>query len=175
MFLDLLQKRRSTRRYKDIPVEDEKVDAILKAALLSPSSRSIRPWEFVVIKNKETIEKLSKAKTHGSSFIKEAPLLITVIADTNKSDVTVEDASIAALIIQLATEDLGLGSCWIQIRNRENNNGSAETYVKEVLGIPENYMVECIISIGYKNQNLPEYKDEEIQYEKIHEERFLQW
>lgn len=173
IFINLLKKRRSIRVYKENKIEDAKINYILKSALLSPSSRSIQPWEFIVVKDEETINKLSRSKINGSDFIKASPLVIAVIADTNKSDVTVEDASIASVIIQLAAEELELGSCWIQIRKRvSKNNKSSEQYVREILEIPENYLVESLISIGYKAEELPEYNEEELPLDKIHLEKF---
>jgi len=131
-------------------VEKDKMDILLKSALLAPSSRSRRPWEFIAVTDKELLKKLSKAREHSSSFIENAPLGIVVVADPEKCDVWIEDASIASIIIQLTAQSLGLGSCWIQIRERfHSGNLKAEDYVKEVLGIPSNYNVECMIAVGY--------------------------
>lgn len=171
--LDLLMKRRSIRKYKDMKVSKDKVDSLIKAALLAPSAKGIRPWEFIVVEDKEMLEKLGKAKQHASGFISEAPLVIVVAADSTKTDVWVEDTSIASTIIQLEAEHLGLGSCWVQIRNRMHDEDSnAEKYVKEVLGIPENYAVESIISIGYIDEDKKPYTEEDLKYEKIHREKF---
>lgn len=166
--LELLKKRRSIRRFKDIEVEKEKIDRIVKSALLSPSSRNIRPWEFIVVTDKGIIQELSKSKEHGSSFLKGAPLAIVVIADKNASDVWVEDASIASIVIQMEAEDIGLGSCWVQIRNRQHSsNKTSDEYVREVLNIPAIYSVESIIGIGYPNEQRPSYSDDELLYEKV--------
>ena len=81
MFFDLLKKRRSIRRFTDHPIEKEKIDGLMKAALLSPSSRGIRPWEFVVVDDRETLTALSQCKPHGASFLKSAALGIAVVAD----------------------------------------------------------------------------------------------
>lgn len=171
--LDLLMKRRSIRKYKDMKVPKEKVDSLIKAALLSPSGKTMTPWEFIVVEDNETIKKLAKSKQHGSSFLEESPLAIVVAADNTKTDIWVEDASIAATIIQLEAEHLGLGSCWIQIRGRMHDESkSAENYIKELLEIPENYSVECMISIGYKDEEKKSYTEEDLKYEKIHREKF---
>lgn len=85
----------------------------------------------------------------------------------------VEDTSIASIIIQLEAETLGLGSCWIQIRNRMfEDNKPAEDYVKELLNIPDNYKVESIIAVGYPDQTRPAYTDDYLAYTKIHENGF---
>ncbi|WP_097025947.1 nitroreductase family protein [Clostridium peptidivorans] len=171
--IDLLMKRRSIRKYKDMKVPKEKVDSLIKAALLSPSGKTMTPWEFIVVEDNETIKKLAKSKQHGSSFLAESPLAIVVAADSTKTDIWVEDASIAATIIQLEAEHLGLGSCWIQIRGRMHDESkSAENYIKELLEIPENYSVECMISIGYKDEEKKPYTEEDSKYEKIHREKF---
>ena len=121
MFIDLLRARRSIRRFQDRPVEQEKIDILIEAMLRSPSSRGLSPWEFVVVTEKETLVRLSQAKSYGSSFLKNAPLAIVVCADPKKCDVWVEDCSIASILLHLAATDLGLGSCWIQIRLREHD------------------------------------------------------
>ena len=150
MFLELLRKRRSIRQFTDQPVEKEKIDLLVEAALRSPSSRSLNPWEFVVVSDAALIKELAGAKEHGSSFLKNAPLAIVVCGDPEKCDVWIEDCSIAALIIHLAAADLGLGSCWIQVRNRPHDGRvTAEGYVKKLLGLKENLVVEAILAIGY--------------------------
>jgi len=116
MFLSLIQKRRSIRRYLPWPVEKEKIDVLIEAALRAPSSRGFNPWKFIFVTDRDVLKRLSVTKEHGSSFLRNATLGIVVCADTEKSDVWVEDASIASIFIQLAAESIELGSCWIQIR-----------------------------------------------------------
>ncbi len=150
MLIDTLRKRRSIRRFKDEPVSQEHRDLLIEAILRSPSSKGINPWEFVVIDDKETVTKLANAKTHGSAFLKNAPLAIVVCADTSKTDVWIEDASIASIILHLAAADMDLGSCWVQIRLREHEDGrSSQQYLSELLELPEHIAVEAIIGIGY--------------------------
>ncbi|MCL2481171.1 MAG: nitroreductase family protein [Spirochaetaceae bacterium] len=152
--LDLLRKRKSTRSYLKKEIEKNIVNMLLEAALLSPSSRNIKPWEFVIIDDKKIIEQLALSKEHGSEFLKEAPLIIAVIADKTASDVWVEDCSIASIIIQLEAESLGLGSCWVQIRCRETKEKEkSEDFVKKLLKIPQQYGVESLIGIGYPKEN----------------------
>lgn len=167
--LDLLKKRRSIRKYQEREVEQEKIDIILKSALLSPSSRSRRPWEFVVVTDKEKLQQLSQCREHSASFLAGAPLGIVVIADPEACDVWVEDTSIASIIMQLTAQSLGLGSCWIQVRKRmHNEKETAEEYIKKVLGIPENYVVESIIALGYPAEEKKPHREEDLLYHKIH-------
>jgi nitroreductase len=74
MFMSLIEKRRSIRRFTGQDVESEKIDILLEAALRSPSSRGFNLWCFVVVTNQSLLEKLSTAKHHGSSFLRNGPL-----------------------------------------------------------------------------------------------------
>lgn len=173
-FYDLLKNRRSIRKYTDQKVEKEKIEKITKAALMSPASKRSNPWEFIVVEDKEMLQKLSETRTHGSQLLAGSPLGIVVIAYPAKSDVWIEDASIAALNIQLQAQDLGLGSCWVQVYAREHTEEiSAEEYVRSLLNIPEAYGVLCVISIGYKDEDRKPYDEEKLAYNKIHFEKYL--
>lgn len=170
--LELLKKRRTIRKYKQDKVPDEIKNNLIKAALLSPSSRKTNPWEFVLVDDELYLEKLSNSK-RGAKFLKNAPLGIVVLADETKSDVWVEDTSIASIFIQLVAEDMGLGSCWIQIRNRmHDENQTSEDYIRGILDIPENYRVEAIISVGFPDEEKEPHSEENLQFEKVHINNF---
>ena len=169
MFMDLIAKRRSIRRYTDNEIESDKIELLKEAALRSPSSRGVNPWQFVFVTDSALLEKLAKAKPHGSSFLKDAQLGIVVCADPEKSDVWVEDVSIAAIFIQLAATSLELGSCWIQIRDRmHDENQSAGAYIAELLNIPSNLEIGSVVAIGHPDESKPPHTKENLQYEKIH-------
>ncbi|MFO7972197.1 MAG: nitroreductase family protein [Desulfobacterales bacterium] len=173
MFLSLIQRRRSIRKYSEQPVETEKIDALIEAALRAPSSRGFNPWEFVVVTEKDLLGKLSKSKPHGASFLKNAPLAIVVCADPEKCDVWIEDASIASIFIHLAAESMGLGSCWVQIRKRMyDQTTSSEAYIRRLLHIPKNMNVESIIAIGYPAEKKSPHRKEDLQYKKVHYELY---
>jgi nitroreductase len=173
MFISLLQKRRSIRRFRDQPVEKEKVNMLVEAALRAPSSRGVNPWEFVVVSDRSMLEGLAKAKEHGSSFLRDAPLGIVVCADLKKSDVWVEDAAIATIIIQLTAVSLGLGSCWIQVRERPHSRDrSAQEYVAELLRLPPTLMVESMVAVGYPAETKPPHKREELLWQQVHSGTF---
>jgi nitroreductase len=168
-FHELLINRRSIRRYTPQPIDSEQVKEILEAALMSPSSKSVRPWQFVVVEDKAMLEKLSHCKSNYATSISSAPLAIVVTADTTKSDAWIEDASIAAMLMQLQAEDFGLGSCWVEVRERFGDDGvPAEEYVREALGIPEEFGVLCIISIGYKDEQRKPINPDKLLWEKVH-------
>ncbi len=148
--LEILRKRKSVRDFSEAGIEPEKVTALLESALLSPSSRNHDPWEFIAVEDRETIKKLAGSKKAGSSFIEKSPLVIAVTGNRDKSDVWIEDCSIATIIIQLTAESLDLGSCWIQIRRRETADGDlSENFVRKVLDIPENHSVLSLVAVGY--------------------------
>lgn len=151
--ISLVRKRRSIRRYTGEPVERKSLDLLVEALLRAPSSRNRQPWEFVIVDDPELLSKLAEAKEHGSQFLRDAPLGIVVCADSTKSDVWVEDCSIAAILVQMASQSLGLGSCWIQIRNRTfDGQKSAEKHIQDILGLPEVIKVQAIISIGHPDE-----------------------
>ena len=171
--LDLLMKRRSIRKYKDQEVEKEVLDKILKGALTSPSSKNRRPWELIVVDDKEILEKLGDSRGAASRPVKNAPLAIVVLGDSENSEIWVEDASIISTVIQLTAESLGLGSCWIQVRNRlTEDNESVEDYVKKALNIPEKYNVENMIAIGYPDEEKKPHDFETLPYNKVHYNKF---
>ncbi len=173
MFLDLLQKRRSIRQFSEKAVEKEKLDILVETMLRAPSSRSLNPWSFVVVDDTETIIALSKAKPHGAGFVKNAPLAIVICADTQKCDVWVEDCSIASILLHLAATDLGLGSCWVQIRLREHdNNSTASQYVAKLLGLEAGMEVEAIIAIGYPAQQKSGHENNSLLYERVSYNRY---
>lgn len=171
--IDLLRKRRSIRAFLPEKVTPEHTNIIIEAALRAPSSRGINPWEFILVDDPEILGKLATSKQHGSEFLKNAPLAIVVCADSTKSDVWVEDCSIAAIIIQLTVFSLGLGSCWAHIRNRSHNDKiAAGTYVQELLGLPEHIKVECILGIGYPAEQKKPISAETLQHDKIKNNRW---
>jgi nitroreductase len=115
MFTELARQRRSVKRFTSQQVEQEKVDAIIEAALRSPSGRAARPWEFVVVKDKALLEKLSVARPSGAAFVKDAAVGIVVCGDPSKSHLWIEDCSIAAVSMQYAAHSMGLGTRWSRI------------------------------------------------------------
>lgn len=169
MILPILQKRRSVRQFQNKPVEKKKINQIIEAFLRSPSSRSLNPWEFIIVTDRKLLALLSQAKPHGSAFLRNAPLGIVVCADPEKSDVWIEDSAIASIVGQLMAESLGLGSCWIQIRERlHTEEKTAEDYIKACLDIPARIKIESMIAVGYPNEKKDPHPKETLDYHKIH-------
>lgn len=171
--LEILQTRRSVRQFEARAVSQEKVDALIEAILRSPSSRGLNPWEFIVVTDRDKLRALGHAKPHGSAFLAGAPLAFVIAADPERCDVWVEDCAIAAIILQLTAVSQGLGSCWVQIRQRPHGDGrSAEAYVREVVKLPERMVVDCIVGIGYPRENLSGHPRSSLPYSKIHRDDF---
>ncbi len=172
--IELLRKRRSIRKFTSEKIAPAAIETIIEAALRAPTSRGINPWEFVFVDDPETLLKLSEAKLHGSEFLKNAPLGVVICADSTKSDVWIEDCSIAAIIIQLTALSLGLGSCWAQIRNRQHDKEkSAGSYVRELLGLPDHIEVEAILGIGHPAEKKIPVSSNKLMYDKIKTNRWL--
>ena len=171
--LDLLQQRRSVREFKPQSVEIEKVEQLGEALLRAPTSRNLQPCEFILVNDSELLEQLSTAKIHGSSFFASAPLAVVIAANPEVSDVWIEDSSIAAIIVQLAAEQLGLKSCWAQLRLRQHNTElSAANFVRQLVGLPEGMEVPMVIAIGYPDEEISGHPRESLLDTKIHHNQF---
>lgn len=168
-FSDLIRLRRSMRKFTSEELAPEEVVTLLKAALMSPTSKRSNSWQFIAVDDKETLDKLSRCKEHGAAFLADAALAIVVMADPLASDVWIEDASVASILIQLQAEDMGLGSCWIQVRERFTATGmSSDEYAHGILDIPLQLQVLSIIAIGHKGMERKPFDEEHLQWEKVH-------
>ncbi len=169
----LIRNRRSCRKFTPKEIDNNIINTILETGLLAPTSKNSRPWEFIVVDDPELLEKLSQSKPHGSAFMNGCTVAIVIAADPEKSDVWVEDTSIAAAVMQLCAEELGIGSCWVQVRERDHNDEmNATEYVKETLSIPSNLSVGPILAFGYKEKERNPYSDEDILRERVHKNTF---
>lgn len=168
-FSTLIKQRRSTRQFTNEPLKPEQVEAILKAGLMSPSSKSKNPWEFVVIEDKEMLRLLAGCKEHGAAFLEGCALAVVVLANTMESDVWIEDAAVASIYMQLQAEDLGIGSCWCQIRNRVTaEETDSNELVRRLLNIPYQLDVLSIVGFGHKAKERKPFDEDKLQWEKIH-------
>ena len=172
-FKDLVQQRRSHRKFTGEEVSAEDVKLILRAGLMAPTSKGQRAWQFVVVNDKTDYGKLSDAKDMGGQLIKGAALAIVVLGDPMQNDCWVEDGSIAAISMQYQIEDLGLGSCWVQMRGRGLNDGTtADTVIQGVLDIPENLSCLCVLAVGHKADERKPQNEEKLKWENVHVEKY---
>lgn len=174
-FDKLVQMRRSHRAFTNEEINSEDVKLILRAALMSPTSKGRRSWQFVVVDDKQAIEKLADAKDNGAQFLKKAPLAIVVLDDPVENDCWIEDGSIAAVSMQYQAEELGLGSCWAQMRGRGLSDGtSSDDVIRGILGIPDNLSVLCVIGIGHKSAERRLQDEEKLKWENVHINQYRQ-
>lgn len=167
-FSELIKTRRSMRQFTDEPLSEEDIRLLLRAGLMAPSSKGLHSYEFIVVENKQLLESLSHCKQIGSDFLAQAPIGIVVLADPTVSDVWIEDASVAATHILLQAEDLGLGACWIQVRERQDADGRpAEEIVKQLLDIPQERGIVCIIAVGHKGMERKPQNEERLKWERV--------
>lgn len=166
---ELLINRRSIRRYTNAPVDADDVRLILEAGLMAPTSKNARSWQFVVVEEPEMLALLGQCKPNYATSVANAPLAIVVTADMTKSEAWIEDASVAASFMMLQAADLGLGSCWVEVRDRYREDGEpSEEYVRNLLGIPEEMAVVCILSVGYKDETRRPIDTTKLLWEKVH-------
>lgn len=148
-FTELAAARHSCRRFSTQSISEDTLQQLLHAASLAPASKGINSSSLIPVTDKEQITRLSGCKERGCSFIKNAPLVIAVTADPALSDVWTENASIAATYLLLEAQALGLGACWIQIRERKDAEGTdSECVVREILDLSSDRRVLCLIAVG---------------------------
>jgi nitroreductase len=166
---NLLVCRHSIRKYTDQQVKPEDVQLILEAALLSPTSKSSRSWQFIVVEDKGVLVRMSECKPAGAMPLKGCAFAVVVCADPAKSDAWIEDASIAAEMMQLQAADLGIGSCWIQIRDRYASDSTpSQEIIQELLEIPETLPVVCVMTFGYPAEERRPVDTSKLLWEKVH-------
>ena len=172
-FKDIVQKRRSIRKFTDQELSPEQTQTILRAALMSPTSKSTRAWHFIVVDNKELLRQVAQCKSAGADFVADAPLAVIVLMDQEKTDVWVEDASIAAVTMQYQAAELGLGSCWAQVRLRGHMDGPlADEILRDIFGYPSNFIAECIIAFGYPAIERKMQDEDKLKWESVSINKF---
>ena len=165
----ILDVRRSTRKFLDRKVEQEKLQRIADMALTAPSSRNSRSTRLMIIDKKEDLEHIATMRDYGAAFVKNAAAAIIVMGDKSKSDLWLDNCVITATILQLAVVDEGLASCWVHVNDRpclqaEPDGRKADDYLRELLDLPEHYGILCAVALGYSDfepKPLPPYEGEE--------------
>lgn len=168
-FKEVIKKRRSVRKFTDRAVPREVVDRILHETLSAPSSRNSRSTRLMVVDDGELIGRMADMRDYGSAFMKNAPLVVVVLGETEKSDLWRENGAISATVLQLACVDEGLACCWVQVNGRprrkdQPDGESAADYLRSFLPIPAECQPLCCVAVGYSDftpASLPETDDEE--------------
>ncbi len=167
--MTLLKRRRSVRKFEDRAVEEEKLRLLLETALSVPTSRDLNEVEYFALTDREKIDAVAACKAHGAGPLRTAPLAIVLAADEKKADTWVEDSSLAAIVLQLMAEELGLASCWIQMHmRRDETGGDAEENLRRVLDLPEGYRCVCALAIGYRAEEKEASRAADLSDSRIH-------
>ncbi|MBQ6099319.1 MAG: nitroreductase family protein [Methanobrevibacter sp.] len=166
--MDVMFKRRSSRKFSDEKISKSELDKILQAALLAPTSMNRKPCNFLVVERKETLKALAGAKNHGAELIAGADKAIVVLADTFVADTWCEDSSIALTYMHLMATDLGLGSCWVQIHLRDKNGRDAEEVVRDIVKVDPQYRIVGILALGKIEKQPEPHTPDDLDKSKIH-------
>ena len=158
--------RTSVRKYTDQKVTDEQIDKLLKAAMAAPSAMNRQPWEFIVVRDPEMLEKLGRSTPYSTPALRSKCTIVT-LADANSSgsNIYLHDLGAACENILLEAVHLGLGTVWMAI----TPSAEREQAVRELLNIPENIVPFSMIAIGYPAGEVKpkdKFKPEKIHYEK---------
>lgn len=172
--LEIMKRRRSVRQYTEEAIPKESIEKILQAGLLSASGKNARPWEFIVVQEKENLKYLSECRVGSAKMLEKANCAIIVLADSEKTPIWIEDASIAMTNMHLMADYLGVGSCWIQGRGRMASDDitSTEDYLRNKFLFPQQYKLEAILSLGIAANHPIPRRLEDLELEKIHYETF---
>lgn len=168
---ELSRRRRSIRRYGNRHIEDDMVREIIKVALTAPTSFGHRPVEFVIVRDRDTIQRLGECKRMGGSQINGADTVIVVMvktADRHAAEFWIEDGAIASAYILLAAEQYGLGACWVHIRNRMGRKKTSDEEIRELLGISADFTILNLVAIGEKGETKRPYAIEDLRMENVH-------
>lgn len=164
--LECIKTRRSIRKFKSKEVPDELVKEILECARWAPSAQNSQCWEFIVVKNKETIKKLAEIRG-GHEFLNTAPAVIVACGDKNLYKNPLTTVAVAVENLFLAAHAFGLGTCWVNVYNPEIPERNEQ--IKKLLGIPGHVDVICLIPIGYPDER-PEPHERRSLEKVIHAE-----
>ena len=168
--MDVINKRRSVRQYKNQPIEQEKIEAMLKAAMQAPSARNQQPWQFLVIQDKDNLHKLSHI-SKNAQMVRQAGVAFVLLIDTQNlriPEMAPVDLAAATENLLLKATDLGLGSVWIGVYGREGR----PNLVKEVCSIPKHLEPFSIVSVGYPLDENANYFIDRFDKSKITYESF---
>jgi nitroreductase len=167
--LDFIFSRRSIRKYQDKEVPEEMITDLLEAAMAAPSARAKDPWHFIVMRSRETINKITKILPNGK-MLREAPIAFIVCGDINKAhrqeeSYMLQDLSAAVENILIAANTLGLGACWLGVHPREDRQSG----IRQLFDLPDHIIPMCGIAIGWpaeQPESRTRYRQERVHLEK---------
>ena len=163
--MDIIKERKSARKYLDKPIDRDKIELCIEAARLAPSSDNMQPWRFIVLDDRDLIKKLTKGVCTGISrrtrFIGNAAAIIVILAELNiivhrigaaifGTQHYLLDIGIAGEHIVLQAQELGIGTCWINLFNARA--------AQKILNVPQKYRVVSLIAMGYPAESATRYR-----------------
>lgn len=160
--------RRSIRKFEDKPVEKEKIEQLLRAAMQAPSAANQQPWEFIVVEDKEALNKLSQMSPYSKPVAGSG---VTLVLLANGSNLTIptawqQDLGAAAENILLEAAHLDLGAVWLGVAVSD----TSMAYIKDLYSLPDTVSPFALIAVGYpdgqKNEFVDRYQAEKVHYEK---------
>lgn len=164
---EAVRTRLTVREFKPDPVPDEIVHKLLRAGQWAPSSRNLQPWHFIVIRERETLQKIGAIASSGR-FVADAPMAIVVAMDNaDRPDL---DCGRALQQMELVAWEEGMGTCFVGLRIAEQNQ-----QVKELLGIPDSFVLVTVLPFGYRlegNDGSQGVKNRKSLSEIAHAEQF---
>ena len=173
-FFTLAKNRYSVRKFSERSVEPEKLEKVLEAARVAPTAHNYQPFRIYVLKSKDAIAKIRELTP--CAFNAPIVLMVTICRDEQwvneleKGFLSGQvDAGIIGTHLMLEAWEQGLGSCWVQVRERFTASGMPSgEYVHEVLDIPLQLQVLSVIAIGHKGMERKPFNEDNLQWEKIH-------
>lgn len=160
--------RRSIRKYLDKQVEDEKIEQIIKAAMQAPSAANQQPWEFIVVRDKTILDKLSQMSPY-SKMVKDADVAVILLGNTEKLIFPENwqlDLAAATQNLLLEAVIMGLGAVWLGVSPVEER----VNYIKEIFDLPDNIVPFSLVPIGYpreeKNRYINRFNPHKVHYDK---------
>lgn len=142
--LELLKGRRSIRKYKSIPVEAEKLEKCLEAARWAPSASNMQPWEFLIVTDQKTRDKLAEIHPYGK-YVAASPVVFIPLTNPQvHAKYHQSDTALATLQFMIEAHSLNLGTCWAGVIGTD-----FEPKIKELLKIPTHLNVLALVAVGY--------------------------
>jgi len=145
--LEFLKSRRSIRNFQEKEIPDNELKMILEAGRWAPSGSNKQPWQFIIIKNKEILKKISETAIYGK-FIKKVPVAVAIVGKISENpNWYVQDTTLASMNMMLMAFSLNIGTCWIGSMDREK--------AKELLGLGKDDFLLTLLPLGYIKGNIP--------------------
>lgn len=171
MLKEIINNRRSIRKFKNEKIDHKLLEELLKYSLMGPSYGNAHPVQFIIVEDKETLNTLSNIETFGTKYIADVPAIIIVMADTNISTTWIEECSIAASYFQLLSQEAGLNTSWVNLKDGTTKDGiEIQKFARNLFNLPKNISTLCMIPVGYGNDKIRKRVDfdpsPKIHYEK---------